>query len=523
MITLIKLLVLLFLSVLGYDTLNLFLQRTYNNEDRDLATVTKTEEPNLSYTPLYENYSIGNKNLLIFIISLGVIALIFLLFRKRHREEGTRIAEIVSQLKTISECSKTLDKLNLNYENKNDLIDEINNDHQNEYNFSEEIHSAITSRNPSPDGSKSSDDSDIEQLQQRNKFLVSKSKSATPVFVLPNENFNLFEDINDLGEQKISLANNTQENYFFNYESFNNPRHLFYSESMPMKYMLPEMNNQVTRNCDCNITQFEERLEEVECNLRSTREVTILWRNRIEQTEEELLELQQQINAMLLEITHSKIRTLDGKRNRNELLDYSLLFPSLGAFKPLQIISDLIEETKKQMEEEQRHEKEKVEASAEEASKFSQKIGGCLIISNENIVKEEKLSDANNQNVISATEPEPSKDQEKEKCCKSDKEEAVVLENEKSEKLPPSEAEEMKNLQLQEPSTQETQTETISFVTETIFEYDFTTQAKKARFKEITPRVPSHIVQPAYQAKKSRRPPPRCAYSVLTEQGKYCA
>uniref|UniRef100_T1HSP5 Uncharacterized protein n=1 Tax=Rhodnius prolixus TaxID=13249 RepID=T1HSP5_RHOPR len=438
MITLIKLLVLLFLSILGYDTINLFLLKTFTNEARELATVIQNEEPLTSYPPAFVFYSIGNKILIIFLTSIAAAVVLILLFKKRHRYEGTRIEQIVSQLKNLNESTKNVD-LSINCDNEEIIEEEANYESDNDNNLIDETQSAPSSRN-SQDDSKSSEESESDQSQQRNKFLVTKPISTTPVFAMPyTDTVNLFENGTPIEEQKSELSNETQRNYYFSYR-LNEPRQLFFKDSLQMKNLFPEADNGILRNCECNIDKFQERLEEVECNLRTTKEVTILWRNRIEQTEEELLELQQQIHAIVLEKTFSKLSYLEeNKRNKKELEDYPFIFPNLGSFKSLQSISDIIEETKKQaslltmtipkhltmsaerlrvllrdserhkVEEEEEQEGEKpftrIEASVDETPVNSQDVSYCSTISSEADLRiKEQISDSCNQNNITPVE-----------------------------------------------------------------------------------------------------------------------
>lgn len=140
--------------------------------------------------------------------------------------------------------------LSINCDNEEIIEEEANYESDNDNNLIDETQSAPSSRN-SQDDSKSSEESESDQSQQRNKFLVTKPISTTPVFAMPyTDTVNLFENGTPIEEQKSELSNETQRNYYFSYR-LNEPRQLFFKDSLQMKNLFPEADNGILRNCEC--------------------------------------------------------------------------------------------------------------------------------------------------------------------------------------------------------------------------------------------------------------------------------
>ncbi|XP_014245599.1 uncharacterized protein LOC106664407 isoform X2 [Cimex lectularius] len=134
------------------------------------------------------------------------------------------------------------------------------------------------------------------------------------------------------------------------------------NEANPYQPVLSEMKD-LENSCQCNIDKFEERLEAVESNLKSTETVTKQWGKRIEQAEQELINLHRQMYTIL---SKAQFRPPSGDTINNLGQDKEISFKQFtseitdvtknitpSTVDPYSTVPNIIAEAKKQLEEEE--------------------------------------------------------------------------------------------------------------------------------------------------------------------------
>ncbi|KAK9500047.1 hypothetical protein O3M35_001389 [Rhynocoris fuscipes] len=284
MITLIKLLVILFCSLLSYDTINLFLQSHNTNVGHQLG---KCE--------LDEDVRLGNITWDFWAVCLGITAAIIYLYKvcTRSRPAEYFLGNLQNATENIK-CNSTKNLIKKSCKKNKNKIVNIGNSKK---------------KSSSDDKVKIERSSDIKDILL-DKILTEQIQAEILKELQDfgkDDSINIYNELTNKrnsptasNQQRISIDNDPRGRLIINYAQIE-PNPTFQTECMPFSFILPESVQQTnnalqpnSRYCDCNFSQLEERLESVEKGLKSTEKFTVLWRNRIEQTEEELLELQEQ-------------------------------------------------------------------------------------------------------------------------------------------------------------------------------------------------------------------------------------